>query len=438
VSGPPHPAAVVIVADDLSSAADCGAQMAASGVRVHVPLAAPRGGAEEDQEIDVLALDADSRHLPAGRAYAATRACLDHPRVGPDTLVFKSVDSTLRGNLGAEVDAILDTGGFQGAIVAPAFPRQGRTTVDGVQRVHGVPVDKSEFASDPLAPVRCADVAERFAEQSGRRAELVPMDVQRDPGALARRLSAAHAGLLVLDAVEETDLARIAHWAGALAGRFLWVGSTGLARYVPESVGLQARQPRPVDGAARGPVLVVAGSASAITRRQLDACNNGKSFEEVRVQSRAILGGGAACAAEHARARSALARAAARSERVALTLTAGPSDIAASHAIAAARGQPPETASKTLIAAIAGLTRELFDDGVHPRGLVLTGGDTARAVAGALGLDGITLFDEIEPGVPMGHTTDTDAMLIVTKAGGFGGESTLLRSLERIEAHGRR
>jgi uncharacterized protein YgbK (DUF1537 family) len=62
-------------------------------------------------------------------------------------------------------------------------------------------------------------------------------------------------------------------------------------------------------------------------------------------------------------------------------------------------------------------------------GLVLTGGDTAKAVCYALGARGILILREIEPGIPLARLIGKHELTIVTKAGGFGNPDTLLHIL---------
>jgi len=68
-------------------------------------------------------------------------------------------------------------------------------------------------------------------------------------------------------------------------------------------------------------------------------------------------------------------------------------------------------------------------------GLILTGGDTARAVCRHLGVGGIHLLAEVQPGVPLGRLVGNSAvqLLAVTKAGAFGSERTLLDALDRLK-----
>jgi uncharacterized protein YgbK (DUF1537 family) len=65
-------------------------------------------------------------------------------------------------------------------------------------------------------------------------------------------------------------------------------------------------------------------------------------------------------------------------------------------------------------------------------GLVATGGDTVYALLSKLGVHGIRLLDEVEPGVPLGITVGAVRIPLVSKAGAFGDAHTLRRSLERL------
>jgi uncharacterized protein YgbK (DUF1537 family) len=127
---------VAIIADDLTGAADTGVQLARAGYRTAVAFRnAPIPPAND---LDAVALDTDSRALPAGfaakRVVEAVRSVRDIP------IVYKKLDSTLRGPIAAELAAALGASGRGRAVVAPAFPATRRTTVDGVQLVRGVPI----------------------------------------------------------------------------------------------------------------------------------------------------------------------------------------------------------------------------------------------------------------------------------------------------------
>jgi len=80
-----------------------------------------------------------------------------------------------------------------------------------------------------------------------------------------------------------------------------------------------------------------------------------------------------------------------------------------------------------LVVSLAEITATVVE-GVAVGGLVLTGGDTARAVCDRLGAQGILVLREVEPGIPLARIVGTNELPIVTKAGGFGHVNALIRA----------
>jgi len=432
-----QPSRIVIVADDLTSATDCGVQMMTGGYRTFIPLRPDfkiPGGA------DIVALDTDSRNVPPERAYGLTQDALAPFRSDPSVVFYSSIDSTLRGNLGAELDAILDSGLFDAAIVAPAFPTYHRTTINGQQLLNGRPIHDTEFGSDPTSPVTSADVATRFAEQSQRTAALVSLDTQRKGAAavLDTIVERRKAGdeLFIFDAAAERDLEQLSGIIGSLPGRFLWVGSTGLSRYVPKAAGLTPHAIDQSAPAADGCVLIIAGSASETTRAQLDTCAELEGFVEIRVESQAIAKGGQHEQEELRRVRRLLQAAVREAEAVAVTLAARRHEIESTKILAAARGFAAGELEIYLTRTLSRLTAELLNGAAVVKGLVLTGGTTAKMVVTELRTDAIEILDEIEPGIPLGRMSGHHDLLVVTKAGGFGGQNAIIGSVERIAGNG--
>ena len=265
---------LAIIADDLSSATDCGAQVVRSGLSVVVPL---QGYSLPTQAraAQVISVDTDSRSLSADHAYAKVKAASQQLVAEGWTDFYKSVDSTLRGNLGAEIEAVLDIVKPDCAVIAPAFPKYGRTTVDGVQYLHGRPLHETEFGTDPTAPVRDADIARRLAEGSRRKAGRLTLDqVRAGPTQIKSAIQGLLADgieLVVVDIAEQDDLKRICLGLSQSDLRVVWVGSTGLAEFVPLALEVASTsepfsQDHPLDPR---PALALVGSASETTREQL-------------------------------------------------------------------------------------------------------------------------------------------------------------------------
>src|SRR5262245_9552020 len=126
---------ITLIADDLTGACDAGAVFAGRG---RVGVFVDPGVLEPGRE--VAAIDTESRALARDaarhRVRAAARCLRERLAAG---FVFKKIDSTLRGPVGDELEALLDEAGRPMALVCPAFPGQGRTVTGGLLHVDGVP-----------------------------------------------------------------------------------------------------------------------------------------------------------------------------------------------------------------------------------------------------------------------------------------------------------
>lgn len=389
---------VAIIADDLTGAADSGVQLACAGYRTAVAFwGAP---VPPEGNLDAVAVDTDSRTMPPG--FAAKRVVEAGRAVRGANVVYKKIDSTLRGPVAAELAAALGATGRERVVVAPAFPAAGRTTVGGVQLVRGVPVHETEAKDDPHTPVREGHVPTLLANALHSVSTLGTGELA-DPGRVRSKLKEARC--VVVDAERDEDLRALAR-ALPDPSAVLWAGSAGLA------LALGGAYPGPHAGAPDGNppsrrVLVAIGSLSGASREQL-----GRLVGEHGEAAALEVGTSVEANGLIARARAAL-------EGAGCAVIHSAAEIAPSGDV----GHPVGA----LAEAAAGLSKEgLFD------ALVLTGGATALGVARRLGATGIRLEGELEPGVPVGTLIGPRRYRVVTKAGGFGGPETLVNAVEAL------
>ena len=369
---------MLILADDLSGAADTGVAFAMRGLRTVLRL---KGGADMGKPA-ITVISSDSRNLPVAAAIARVRAGLADVNLPMSVPVYKKIDSVLRGHVAAEFMATLETLGLDRAVIAPAFPAQGRITRGGQQIVLGQVVAVG------------LDVALRSRTSLPMR--ILALQQERVDLALLREWL-TQPGIVVADAETDQHLDQIAA-AAQQANVRLCCGSAGLAHALARALGGDGVMQ--VNPSETGPALIVAGSYHPITRRQLD-CLRAHNVVTVALDENAAR----QCAAALQAGRS-----------VALTLPDRPFDGQMSAALAQALGE----AARHVI----GMTK------LRPK-LVLTGGDTALAVCTALGVAAIELQHELEPGVPVGRLMGglADGVMVVTKSGGFGDMETLWRTI---------
>lgn len=410
---PPAAPQILILADDLSGAADCAIASRAAGLTSFVLL---DGGAAAPPGTQALAVDTDSRRMAGPDAAAATARTLARHAGQETRLIIKKIDSTLRGNVAAEIAAGLavlrgmaEPAGVT-AIVAPAFPAAGRTTRGGHQLVHGVPVDETELWRNEGIAGR-AHLPGMLAA-AGLRVAAIGLAQIRDPDRLGETLAAQRGvDALVCDAETEADLGAIAA-AGQLLGRAtLWAGSAGLAAHLPHAAGL-CRPPDVAEtGAPRGgPVVCLVGSLSGVSRAQFEQLGEADGLRRF-VLAPEILRAGPDSAgwAEHSRE---LGAALAAGADAALMIGAG--------------GAPDPAEGLVLCQALARLVAPHM---AGAGGLIATGGETARAVLLALGVTALRLAGQVEAGIPRSRAIGGPhaGLEVITKAGGFGAPETLAR-----------
>ncbi|TVR30792.1 MAG: four-carbon acid sugar kinase family protein [Spirochaetaceae bacterium] len=409
---------MVILADDFTGANDTTVQFAKRGYASAVSFDGTLPP-QSLQRFDVLAIDTESRFDNARSAYDKVFAAVSQLQTHGVQHFYKKIDSTMRGNPGSEIAAALDASSARLAVVAPALPHHGRTTVGGRCLVHSQPLAETETARDPRTPVAHSSIADIMSTQCSYQITLINLEaVRRGPLPLQERLrricAAAGPQLAVVDAETDHDLQIIAAGVWQLDQAVLPVGSSGLAQFLLP----------PKTSAA--PVLIVVGSLSANAAVQIDhALQQRSELCELRLDPAAAVD---APQAEHSRLKQLYHNARSRGAPCLLRSPGG--------------GDATHTCADSIARFIGHLVAAIVLS-EPPGGLMLSGGDTAVKVAAALGCSGFSVETEALPGIPCGHfvldhtargnSAAVNQIPVVTKAGGFGADNAILRILDYLE-----
>ncbi|MDU6441627.1 MAG: four-carbon acid sugar kinase family protein, partial [Pantoea sp.] len=401
---------VLVIADDFTGANDAGSGLAQAGARVHVLFSSETP--LDSAAADVWVISTDSRAVSAAEAEARTEAVVrQHQAFIARGWLFKKIDSTLRGNIGAEVRAALAASGKKRALIVPAVPRLGRVTRRGEVRVNGVPLTETEYASDPKTPVISARVLTQIGI-AGVEIDLAALRSDRFAALLAEQQ-----GAVVIDAESESDIALILAAAAQLEETPLLVGAAGLS----DALGAQLTARHPA------PVLAVIGSMSASAQQQIAQLAAQRDIALVDIDIRQLF--------ERPRWPDSAqwtdqALAALRNGRHTVIRTCQHADQR--HEIDALCQQQQITRQQ-LGEAICQFLGELtlaISRAQRPAGLYLSGGDVAIAVAQALGASGFQIQGIVAGCVPHGVLLNSEFTLpVMTKAGGFGDENTLVAAI---------
>lgn len=429
-----------VIADDLTGAMDAGVQLLEKNFVVRVALDLEQLP-EWENNTDVVIVSTESRNISEQMAYESVSEALRKFQSKNCSIIYKKIDSTLRGNIGAELKAVLENGQVDGIVMAPALPFNGRTTVNGVHYVYGSPLENTELAKDPYAPVYESEISriihEQFQVSVGMmdiRAirngmESVVLEIQKNIRENRR--------LMVADAIDDGDLRNIVKACSEYEGKLLLCGSAGLFKYIAGMGQLKSNPqysrmhlPRRRKNA---PVLVLSGSPARMSKLQIEKLEQecGRAFV-LRCSVADFLGEEGKCEEIcEASIRLVLEKLSEGFHVVVDASGDSKEDILNEYQnrhdlLLFVRKKILDYLERIAVAAVAQ---------VSLRGMVLFGGDTAVAITKKLGGRGMEIIREIEPYIPLGIMLGGagSKVPVVTKSGGFGREDSLVSIIKKLE-----
>ncbi|MDR3135079.1 MAG: four-carbon acid sugar kinase family protein, partial [Deltaproteobacteria bacterium] len=286
---------ILVIADTLSGSAGTGAKFSNNGPVKLISLRKQDWSGIKG----VLAVHTDARAEDPAKIpgiLESIKPLLMGHRPG---IVYKRIDSCLRGFVGLEVASALRAFGLSFALVAPAQPEFGRTTVKGIHMVDNKPVHITEHAKDPIKPVMDSRLKNVISQDHGLRVESIELDTLRNgPGAIEAKLKEFLAKgdqfIVACDSEFDFDLDLLAKGSRELAHQILFAGSSGFAGILADMYTTKSHNwledefhpPTP-----QLPIVFIGGSYSKILREQLIALANDHGGELVTVNVDALING---------------------------------------------------------------------------------------------------------------------------------------------------
>jgi uncharacterized protein YgbK (DUF1537 family) len=401
-----------IVADDLTGAMDSSGYFARLGFSTVVVL-----DPDFSSDATVLVITTNSRAEAPQVARERVRQAMQG-MVG--RAVYKKIDSTLRGNIGEELQVAAEAMACEKIVVAPAFPAVGRTTVDGVLLVDGVPVAETQFASDPISPVKESSIPRLLEKSMGDKVGCVSIaEIEAGPEALKETISHRPERVVVCDVTEPSHLSGIARAAALAGGKWLLCGSGGLARELHLLLAdVPVTEKAPSAEQTAGLALVVVGTRNQVAASQLLKAQNKLglpvlNLEVEKLNKEGILSD----------------RPGSMLEEVDKLIKEG-KGVAVSSTFSRYVPELKQAMAGVMADIVAGVLK------AHKfGGLFLSGGDIALEVCRRLQVSAIKVHGEVEAGVPAGELLGGryGGMRVVTKAGGFGTEEALVKAIAYLE-----
>ena len=411
------------IADDFTGATDLANTLVRQGMSTVVLLGVPSGPVP-DADAVIIALK--SRSIAAADAVRMSLSALDYLKRGGARQYYlkycSTFDSTDAGNIGPVADALLTALDERFTIACPAFPTNKRTIYQGNLFVGDQPLAESSMRDHPLNPMTDSSLVRVLRRQTPGKVGLIPFSVvDQGPAAIKSEMQAlAATGVrhAIVDAISDRHLLDI---GAACASLKLLTGGSGLALGLPDNFRLQKLlKTSTADALPKigGHAVVLSGSCSAATQRQVAALQ--RQCESFALDALALARDSSPVEQAVAWARPRLGR-----QPVLIYSTADPKHIAE---VQAALGR--ERAGSIVETAMGEIAKRLAGHGV--RRIVVAGGETSGAVVTALGISGLRIGGEIDPGVPWTASLDAEPIALALKSGNFGGDDFFLKAFAKL------
>ena len=428
---------IYIIADDLTGANDTGVQFAKKGYKTLVSVSDKIGFLPTPEDVEVWVIDTETRELADKTAREKLKGILSTIKVHKKDIVYKKVDSTLRGNIGAELEEIMKILPRDLCMFSPSYPFYHRITVGGYLVVGQQPLGLSEYAGNNLRPVPVEDYFIPFLLKKQTALPVAQLDlkeVAKGGKAILLKLNELYQRgdkIIVIDSTAEEHLKDI--WLSGLEfeGTVLFSGSAGLANHFPyvgnkyKEEGLKINLEN-----NQSPVIVVAGSRNLLMEEQVNYLKNRLSFTELKIDLESIFTNREALLASYV-----TQGIKALQDKQDLIIHTN-ALYHEKHSINKKLMLKYQLSFRELELKLKTFLGELVSKLVEnsgARNLILTGGDVAVGVCAALGLHNLYILDELLPGIPLSLAKGKNFKLnMITKAGGFGKEDTLYNLINKL------
>ena len=366
---------VLVLADDVTGALDAGVKFSDAGLKTKVSLLLKIE--EMDTDASVLVLCVPTRHETPEAAYRQVRALSERAAELHIGCIFKKTDSALRGNVGAELAAVLDGSGEQELFFIPALPAMDRVTINGIHYINGVPVHESVFGVDPFEPVTESYIPALLEKQMSEPVEVITGATPPAPVNSGKRIA-------VLDCETQSGMKKLTRTLYETGRLHAVAGCSGLAEALAAALCGNAGESEAEPETDR--LTVVCGSMNPISLEQV-AYAEKTGYAAVSVPVERLLESGL----ESAEGKAFLDELWTEySENEHLLIDTGAANTA--------HGELPEEDGKNVASLLGKILKNLLDRGAGSR-LMIIGGDTLLGFMDAIGCRELSPRREILQGV---------------------------------------
>jgi len=417
---------ILVVADDLTGAVDTGAQFSKRSFKTCVIT----GSNEFEKSLDVcdvLVVDTESRFDNSKTAYKKTFETGKLAKSENFKYIYKKLDSTMRGNVGAEIAGLMDSMNISHTFVVPALPLYDRTTLNGNVYIKGVLLAETDYANDPKNPIKESYIPAIITRQTDKKTGVISFNDllagREEFRSKLNNIMKDGIQIIVIDAEDDEDLDLIASVVTGIKDRVMFAGCSGLAEKMATYIELHKEIKSN---------LVIAGSVNKITLQQTEIAARALSIRTIDIETKEVIAGKEDT--EKKRILKLAEKSISEGKDLIIRSASTPESVSRCMEKGRKLGLDDFMISDIIANFLGDLAGEIIRT-KSLKGIVLTGGETAIKTLNSLNINGIIVKDEIMHGIPFGYLHDDKYrdMIVVTKAGGFGGEDALIQILNFLK-----
>ena len=425
---------IYIIADDLTGANDTGVQFVKKGYNTMVSIFDKSVLQSTPEDLDVFVIDTETRELESKTARKILKSILEKININKKDVVYKKVDSTLRGNMGVEIEEIMNILKKDICIFSPSYPSYQRITIGGYLVVDQKPLSLSEYSCGSSTQVENSFIPFLLKKQTDFPVGQIDLkDVAKGQKTILSKMNELYQKgnkIIVIDSTNEEHLKDIFASSLKLDRPVLFSGSAGLANHFP-NINYKNEDLKIKIENNKGSVIVVAGSRNSIMEDQVNYLKNRLNFTELKIDLEQVFS---------------------NKDRILDNYSAeGIKAIKGNHDLVihtdAIYNEEKLINKKLMLKYNLGfreleikiktflgeLTSKIIKNS-YVKNLILTGGDVALGVCKELGIYNMNILDELLPGIPLAIANYKNYKLnIITKAGGFGKEDTLYHLINKLK-----
>jgi len=416
---------VAIIGDDLSGSSDTAVSFIHYGFRSCV-INYPEGFEAEINDYDVLSVSTNTRELTGPEAakivYEVVVALMN---MGVNK-IYKKIDSTWRGNIGHEIEAIMEAMKIDIAVICSAFPEMKRTVKNGHLYVNEVRLEETPIADDPCRPVNDSFLPRLLQGQTNLQVHLIDREVVLNGPEILYdtilNVSTNKKAMILVDAVTNDDLDTIASINPTSSKKILFCGSAGMSNAMLSAGKFATASKAP-------PVIVIVGSVHPQNKKMIDnTVKNGSAIEIFIDPQRFVEGMDLTDEVKK------IIDFMSQGNNVIIHAYQNVEERKLARASGFSKGKNESEISILINKGLQKIAGEIFKD-QQLAGVIVTGGSTALHFLRGIQGVGIRMIEEMEVGVPYGTVIGgpLHGMGIITKAGGFGTETVLIKGIKLLQ-----